>query len=342
MKILVTGGAGFIGSALIRYLIGTTNHQVVNVDKLTYAANLRALSAVENSHRYVLEKVDITNRHELERVFNIHQPNAVMHLAAESHVDNSIAQADVFLQTNVMGTFNLLEVSRYYWQRLPEKQKAMFRFHHISTDEVYGDAEGVVKPFAEQSAYAPSNPYSASKAAADHLVRSWFRTYDLPVVMSHSTNNYGPFQHIEKLIPAMILRALNGQPLTLYGDGQQIRDWLYVEDHVRALYAVLSQGKIGETYHIAGQQPLTNWQLVHEVCQLLEEICPNKPKQVQRYTDLIQLVKDRPGHDRCYALDDAKIRQQLGWQSEENWHRGLGKTVAWYVQHYADSLSQSS
>lgn len=335
MKILITGGAGFIGSALIRYLMATTNHQVVNVDKLTYAANLHALSMVENSHRYVLEKVDIVNRNELERVFAQYQPDVVVHLAAESHVDNSIVQADVFLQTNVMGTFNLLEVSRYYWQSLSEHKKTVFRFHYVSTDEVYGEAVGVAEPFAEQATYAPSNPYSASKAAADHLVRAWFRTYDLPVVISHSTNNYGPYQHGEKLIPAMIVRALNGQPLTLYGDGQQMRDWLYVEDHVRALYAVLSAGKMGETYHIAGRQPLTNWQLVLQICHILEEICPDKPKSVQQYVDLIQLVKDRPGHDRCYALDDTKIRQQLGWQPEESLFSGLRKTVAWYVQYYA-------
>lgn len=333
MNILLTGGAGFIGSALVRYLIEQTNHYVINVDKLTYAANLKALESVAGNIRYVFEQSDIGNRVAMERIVHQYQPQAVINLAAESHVDRSIDSSSVFMQTNVLGTFTLLEVVREYWQGLPEILRDSFRFHQVSTDEVYGDANGKIKAFDEYTAYAPSNPYSASKASADHLVRAWHRTYGLPILITHSTNNYGYYQCVEKFIPAMISKAVQGQHLCIYGDGQQIRDWLYVDDHARALYQVLIKGKVGETYHIAGRCRQRNLEVVHKICQCLEQQLPNKPKNVQCYTDLIRFVDDRAGHDKSYHLDDSKIRQQLYWQPMQNFDEGLKKTVAWYIQY---------
>lgn len=332
MKILITGGAGFIGSAVVRYVINHTEDSVINVDKLTYAGNLASLANVADSPRYVFEQVDICHRAELERVFAQYQPDAVMHLAAESHVDRSIQGATDFIQTNIVGTYLLLEVVRQYFTTLPETKKSNFRFLHISTDEVYGDLSAQDEPFSESSPYAPSSPYSASKASSDHLVRAWQRTYGLPTLITNCSNNYGAYQYPEKLIPRMILNALQGKPLPIYGDGMQIRDWLFVEDHVRALYLVLTQGKIGETYNIGGSCERTNREVVSAICALLEELAPNKPKNITHYTDLICHVADRPGHDVRYAINSGKIQQELGWQAQESFESGLRKTVIWYLQ----------
>lgn len=331
MRILITGGAGFIGSAVIRYIIENTQDSIVNVDKLTYAANLLSLQSLESNPRYCFEHVDICERKELARVFEQHQPDAVMHLAAESHVDRSIEGATAFIQTNIMGTYALLETARSYWDRLNGEKKAAFRFLHISTDEVYGDLENKEDLFTEKSPYKPSSPYSASKASSDHLVQAWHRTYDLPAIITHSSNNYGFFQYPEKLIPLMILNALKGKSLPVYGDGLQIRDWLFVEDHAKALYKVLKEGKVGETYNIGGNCEKANIEIVRTICTLLEELVPNKPAGIQKYEDLITYVKDRPGHDVRYAIDATKIQNELGWQPQENFESGLRKTVEWYV-----------
>lgn len=331
MRILITGGAGFIGSAVIRYIIENTQDSIVNVDKLTYAANLLSLQSLESNPRYCFEHVDICERKELARVFEQHQPNVVMHLAAESHVDRSIEGATAFIQTNIMGTYALLETARSYWDRLNGEKKAAFRFLHISTDEVYGDLENKEDLFTEKSPYKPSSPYSASKASSDHLVQAWHRTYDLPAIITHSSNNYGFFQYPEKLIPLMILNALKGKSLPVYGDGLQIRDWLFVEDHAKALYKVLKEGKVGETYNIGGNCEKANIEIVRTICTLLEELVPNKPAGIQKYEDLITYVKDRPGHDVRYAIDATKIQNELGWQPQENFESGLRKTVEWYV-----------
>ena len=331
MRILITGGAGFIGSAVIRYIIENTQDSIVNVDKLTYAANLLSLQSLESDPRYCFEHVDICERKELARVFEQHQPNVVMHLAAESHVDRSIEGATAFIQTNIMGTYALLETARSYWDRLNGEKKAAFRFLHISTDEVYGDLENKEDLFTEKSPYKPSSPYSASKASSDHLVQAWHRTYDLPAIITHSSNNYGFFQYPEKLIPLMILNALKGKSLPVYGDGLQIRDWLFVEDHAKALYKVLKEGKVGETYNIGGNCEKANIEIVRTICTLLEELVPNKPAGIQKYEDLITYVKDRPGHDVRYAIDATKIQNELGWQPQENFESGLRKTVEWYV-----------
>lgn len=338
MKFLITGGAGFIGSAVVRYIIQNTQDSVVNVDKLTYAGNLSALQAVENSSRYVFEKVDICDRMAMERIFAQYQPDAVMHLAAESHVDRSIDSANAFIQTNIVGTFTLLEVARHYWNNLATEKKLAFRFHHISTDEVYGDLGLSADSFTERSPYAPSSPYSASKASSDHLVRAWFRTYGLPTMVSNCSNNYGQFQFPEKLIPLMILNALAGKPLPIYGNGQQIRDWLFVEDHARALYQVITQGKVGETYNIGGQTEKTNIEVVRTICQLLEELAPNKPTGVKYYEDLITYVADRPGHDVRYAINSSKIERELGWKPLETFESGLRKTVEWYLNNSKDVI----
>ena len=295
--ILVTGGAGFIGSAVVRHIIENTQDNVVNVDKLTYAGNLESLESVENNPRYAFEQVDICDAKALARVFEHHQPDAVMHLAAESHVDRSIDGPAAFIETNIVGTYTLLEAARAYWNSLNDERKAAFRFHHISTDEVYGDLEGTDDLFTETTPYAPSSPYSASKASSDHLVRAWLRTYGLPTIVTNCSNNYGPFHFPEKLIPLMILNALDGKPLPVYGNGQQIRDWLFVEDHARALYKVVTEGKVGETYNIGGHNEKANIDVVRTICSLLEELVPNKPKGVAKYEDLITYVKDRPGHD---------------------------------------------
>lgn len=332
-KILVTGGAGFIGSAVVRHIIENTQDSVVNVDKLTYAGNLESLESVENNPRYAFEQVDICDAKALARVFEQHQPDAVMHLAAESHVDRSIDGPAAFIETNIVGTYTLLEAARAYWNTLSDEKKAAFRFHHISTDEVYGDLEGTDDLFTETTPYAPSSPYSASKASSDHLVRAWLRTYGLPTIVTNCSNNYGPFHFPEKLIPLMILNALDGKPLPVYGNGQQIRDWLFVEDHARALYKVVTEGEVGETYNIGGHNEKANIDVVRTICALLEELVPNKPEGVAKYEDLITYVKDRPGHDVRYAIDAAKIGRELGWKPQETFESGIRKTVEWYLNN---------
>lgn len=332
-KFLVTGGAGFIGSAVVRHIINDTQDAVVNVDKLTYAGNLESLEPVSHHPRYAFEQVDICDRAALDRVFGEHQPDAVMHLAAESHVDRSIDGPAAFIETNIVGTYTLLEAARAYWNGMPSEKQAAFRFHHISTDEVYGDLHGTDDLFTETTPYAPSSPYSASKASSDHLVRAWLRTYGLPTIVTNCSNNYGPYHFPEKLIPLMILNALDGKPLPVYGDGMQIRDWLYVEDHARALYQVVTEGEIGETYNIGGHNEKANIEVVHTICTLLEELVPNKPQGVARYEDLITYVKDRPGHDVRYAIDAAKIGRELGWQPQETFESGIRKTVEWYLNN---------
>ncbi|HHF3094380.1 TPA: dTDP-glucose 4,6-dehydratase [Vibrio diabolicus] len=332
-KILVTGGAGFIGSAVVRHIIRDTQDTVINLDKLTYAGNLESLVDVSDSERYYFEQVDICDRAELDRVFSEHQPDMVMHLAAESHVDRSIDGPAAFIETNVMGTYHLLEAARQYWSNLDEARQSAFRFHHISTDEVYGDLEGTDDLFTETTSYAPSSPYSASKASSDHLVRAWQRTYGLPTLVTNCSNNYGPYHFPEKLIPLMILNALDGKPLPVYGDGMQIRDWLFVEDHARALYKVVCEGEVGETYNIGGHNEKANIEVVKTICALLEELRPDKPAGVESYESLITYVKDRPGHDVRYAIDAIKIAQELGWTPEETFESGIRKTVEWYLNN---------
>ncbi|MCG3864082.1 MULTISPECIES: dTDP-glucose 4,6-dehydratase [unclassified Photobacterium] len=333
MKMLITGGAGFIGSAVIRYIIKNTQNEVVNIDKLTYAGNLESLSEIENSLRYQFVKVDICNRAELDKVFFDYQPDVVMHLAAESHVDRSIDGPASFIETNIIGTYNLLESARQYWNQLDETRKSKFRFHHISTDEVYGDLEATDCLFTEMTSYEPSSPYSASKASSDHLVRAWLRTYGLPTIVTNCSNNYGPYHFPEKLIPLMILNALDGKKLPVYGDGMQIRDWLYVEDHASALYTVVTKGKIGETYNIGGHNEKANIEVVKTICSLLEELVPEKPNGVDKYQDLITYVTDRPGHDVRYAIDASKIERELDWKPAETFDSGIRKTVEWYLNN---------
>lgn len=333
MRILITGGAGFIGSALIRHLIQDTEHQVFNLDKLTYAGNLESLRGVADSSRYRFLQADIADSDAVSAALADFQPDAIMHLAAESHVDRSIDGPAAFIQTNIVGTYALLEATRAYWMALPESRKAGFRFHHISTDEVYGDLHGVDDLFTETTPYAPSSPYSASKAASDHLVRAWHRTYGLPVLITNCSNNYGPFHFPEKLIPLVILNALEGKPLPVYGDGLQVRDWLFVEDHARALLRVVTEGQVGETYNIGGHNEQRNIDVVRGICSLLEELAPARPAGVARYEDLITFVKDRPGHDQRYAIDAGKIQHELGWVPEETFASGLRKTVQWYLDN---------
>jgi dTDP-glucose 4,6-dehydratase len=334
-KIIVTGGAGFIGSAVIRHLIKQSNYMVINLDKLTYAGNLDSLKEVDNNPRYHFEQVDICDPIGVQRVLEVHQPDIIMHLAAESHVDRSIDGPAAFIQTNIIGTYTLLDAARNYWKSLPEDEQTGFLFHHISTDEVYGDLGDVQSLFTESAPYAPSSPYSASKASADHLVRAWFRTYGLPVVVTNCSNNYGPYQFPEKLIPLTILNALDGRPLPIYGRGNQVRDWLYVEDHVRALCQVATKGGVGQTYNIGGHNERQNIEIVQDICELLEELAPNKPKGIRHYQDLIRFVQDRPGHDRRYAIDARKIRADLGWVPRETFETGLRKTVEWYLDNQA-------
>ena len=357
--ILVTGGAGFIGSAVIRHLINDTHHLVINVDKLTYAGNLASLSSISDNVRYYFEHVDICDAKEIARVLDHYKPDIIMHLAAESHVDRSIDSSKEFIQTNIVGTFNLLECARMYWYKLEVNKKAEFRFHHISTDEVYGDLadsyenqttlpdsellsdnadlpssqKQTLSLFTENTPYEPSSPYSASKASADHLVRAWNRTYNLPTLITNCSNNYGPFHFPEKLIPLVILNALQGKPLPIYGKGDQIRDWLYVEDHARALVLVAMKGKIAETYNIGGHNEKQNIEVVNKICELLEELVPQKPKNISQYTDLITYVTDRAGHDIRYAIDASKIQKELNWLPAETFESGVRKTVEWYLDN---------
>lgn len=330
MRVLVTGGAGFIGSAVIRHAIESLDIEIVNVDKLTYAGNIESLKEVAQHPRYKFEQVDIGDRKEIERVFRQHQPDAVMHLAAESHVDRSIDGPAAFIDTNILGTYVLLEASRDYWGTLNKEKKKNFRFHHVSTDEVYGSlgSEGY---FTETTPYSPNSPYSASKASSDHLVNAWFHTYGLPVVTTNCSNNYGPYQFPEKLIPLMILNALEGKPLPIYGAGDNVRDWLYVEDHAQALWLVLQNGKYGETYNIGGWNEKTNLEVVHGICDLLDEQRPQSGGK--RYRDNIEFVADRPGHDLRYAIDASKIERELGWKPQETFETGLRKTVDWYLEN---------
>ncbi|WP_438288364.1 dTDP-glucose 4,6-dehydratase [Edwardsiella tarda] len=330
-RILVTGGAGFIGSAVVRHIIAQTSDSVVVVDKLTYAGNLASLAPVAQSDRYAFERADIGDRAAMDRILAQYQPDAIMHLAAESHVDRSIDGPAAFIQTNIVGTYTLLEAARAYWIALPATRRAAFRFHHISTDEVYGDLQGLQDLFREDTPYAPSSPYSASKASSDHLVRAWLRTYGLPVLVTNCSNNYGPYHFPEKLIPLTIINALAGKPLPVYGNGLQVRDWLYVEDHARALYRVVTAGKVGETYNIGGHNERRNIDVVTTLCALLQEMVPQTPAGVARYADLITYVTDRPGHDLRYAIDASKIERELGWRPEETFESGIRKTVAWYL-----------
>lgn len=332
MKIFVTGGAGFIGSAVVRHLLEDTAHEVVNVDALTYAGNLESLAGVADNERYAFEQADITDAAAMTRLLAEHQPGVIMHLAAESHVDRSIDGPAAFMHTNIMGTYTLLEAARIYWQDLQQNAPGKardFRFHHISTDEVYGDLEDPEALFTEETSYAPSSPYSASKASSDHLVRAWQRTFGLPTVLSNCSNNYGPYHFPEKLIPLMILNALAGKPLPVYGNGQQVRDWLYVEDHARALVRVALEGKNGETYNIGGHNEKTNLEVVHTLCDLLDELAPGGTP----YRELITFVADRPGHDLRYAINAEKIERELGWRPSETFETGLRKTVQWYLDN---------
>lgn len=338
MKILITGGAGFIGSAVIRHIIENTQYSVVNLDKLTYAGNLESLLDVSGSPLYTFEQVDICNRAELNRVFSEYKPDAVMHLAAESHVDRSIDGPAAFIETNIVGTYTLLEATRQYWLTLSAEKSLAFRFHHISTDEVYGDLEGTTDLFTETTSYEPSSPYSASKASSDHLVRAWLRTYGLPTIITNCSNNYGPYHFPEKLIPLVILNALEGKPLPIYGKGDQIRDWLYVEDHARALVKVVTEGKIGETYNIGGHNEKQNIEVVETICEILNELAPDNihsktDDNPEGFKRLITFVKDRPGHDMRYAIDASKIEKDLNWTPVETFETGLRKTVKWYLEN---------
>jgi dTDP-glucose 4,6-dehydratase len=331
--ILITGGAGFIGSALVRLLIQSTNHRVINADKLTYAGNLESLSSIEKSDRYRFEKIDICKSKDVKRIFQEYRPDIVMHLAAESHVDRSIDVPDDFIKTNIIGTYVMLEEAKIYWSELDDTMRKFFRFHHISTDEVYGDLDYLDGLFTEQSCYSPSSPYAASKASSDHLVRAWQRTFGLPTLITNCSNNYGPYQFPEKLIPLIILNALEGKDLPLYGSGNQVRDWLYVDDHARALINVVLNGKIGQTYNIGGHNEIQNIHVVKMVCAILDELIPSEIKGIQRYEQLITYVEDRAGHDLRYAIDASKVENELGWVPDESFASGIRKTVQWYLDN---------
>ena len=342
--ILVTGGAGFIGSALIRHIIRETDHRVVNVDKLTYSGNLESLNAIDGSQNYIFEQVDICDSSELQKVFIKNQPDIVMHLAAESHVDRSIDGPGDFIQTNIVGTFTLLEQSKKYWQSLVGDKKDNFRFLHVSTDEVYGDLNGSDDFFLEDTSYDPSSPYSASKASSDHLVRAWYRTYGLPVLITNCSNNYGPYQFPEKLIPHIILNALAGKSLPIYGNGMQIRDWLYVDDHVQALLEVAIHAKVGETFNIGGNNEIKNIEVVKKICSILNELAPNKLNGLDSFSELITYVEDRPGHDVRYAINAQKINKDLGWVPKESFESGIQKTIEWYLSNndWSDNIQNGS
>ena len=333
MKFLITGGSGFIGSAVVRHIIKNTEDEVVNIDKLTYAGNQDNLLDVCESERYFFEREDICNIGNINEIFNVHAPDAVMHLAAESHVDRSIDSPSSFIQTNFIGTYTMLEASRNYIEKLNGQKRNHFRFHHISTDEVYGDLEPLDPPFTEKTPYAPSSPYSATKAGSDHLVKAWGRTYNMPVIITNCSNNYGPFHFPEKLIPLTILNALSGKSLPIYGDGSHIRDWLYVEDHAKALYEVITKGAVGETYNIGGHNEVANIDVVNAICDILDELAPEKLGSLNSYRDLISFVADRPGHDNRYAIDARKISEDLNWKPQENFQSGLRKTVRWFIEN---------
>ena len=332
---LITGGAGFIGSALIRLIFDKTNHGVVNIDKLTYASNLESLDSIQskNHNFYAFEKADICDKDTIKRILFQYKPDAIIHLAAESHVDRSIDSPDEFIHTNIFGTYNLLEQSRAYWMSLNGSKKDDFRFHHISTDEVYGDLDEGCDPFTEETPYAPSSPYSASKASSDFLVRAWQRTFNFPTIITNCSNNYGPYQFPEKLIPLIIMNALQGKDLPIYGNGKQVRDWLYVDDHARALLHVAMTGKIGETYNIGGYNELQNIEVVKIICSILDELAPNKPNGIAQYEQLVTYVADRAGHDVRYAIDASKIANELNWRPKETFETGIRKTVKWYLEN---------
>ena len=333
MKVLVTGGAGFIGSALIRYLINVKGISVINVDSLTYSGNLLSLEEADHSDLYSFKKIDIIDSEELRFVFGQEQPDAVMHLAAESSVDRSIEKSSEFIQSNIVGTYSLLEETRRYWEKLEITRKKEFRFHQISTDEVFGALGPNDQMFDEESRYNPSSPYSASKASSDHLVRAWSHTYGLPIIISHCSNNYGSYQFPEKFIPSIIIKAIRGERIPIYGDGNQIRDWLHVSDHVKALILLLEKGRVGETYMIGGNNQMTNNKVAELICEILEELRSKKSNGVNQYSDLIQCIEDRPGHDFRYAVDIKKIQNEFGWQPQQEFERGLRKTVQWYLDN---------
>lgn len=332
-KILVTGGCGFIGSTLIKYIINKTKHSIVNIDNLTYAGNLETLISVKKNIKYKFHKIDICSSSKIKKIFHIYKPDIVIHLAAETHVDRSIDNSKKFIETNILGTHTMLEESTKYWLQLKDKKKNNFRFHHITTDEVYGDLDQNAKPFTENTPYAPSSPYSASKASSDHLVRAWHRTFKLPILLTNCSNNYGPYQFPEKLIPLTIMNAIAGKKLPVYGNGEQIRDWLYVEDHAKALLHVALNGKVGESYNIGGQSELKNIEVIRAICKILDKVKPSKFKNIRNYEQLISYVEDRPGHDKRYAIDISKIKKNLKWKPEETFLTGIKKTVMWYIDN---------
>ena len=332
MNIIVTGGAGFIGSAFIRHLIKHTTHQILNIDKLTYAADLASLDSIKNHQQYLFSQTDITDSKKLTEIFRQFKPDSVIHFAAETHVDRSISAPEVFIQTNIIGTFQLLQVSLDYWKKLNHSAQQTFRFVSISTDEVYGELTNTDSFFHENSIYAPNSPYSASKASADHLVRAWHKTYGLPTLITHSSNNYGPYQYPEKLIPRTILNALFGKPINVYGNGEQIRDWLFIQDHIDALMLIITKGKIGEIYNIGGDNELKNIFVVRKICDILDTLKPEKPNGINHYSELITFVQDRLGHDFRYAIDNSKMKKELGWFPKQNFEVGLQKTIQWYLQ----------
>jgi dTDP-glucose 4,6-dehydratase len=333
MRILVTGGAGFIGSCMIRYLLNNTDHIVINLDKLTYAGNLDSLVDIQDSTNYYFECMDICNFEDVKKVFAQYSPDIVMHFAAESHVDRSIESPLEFLNTNIIGTYNLLQAGKIFFESIDRESQTRFKFLHISTDEVFGDLDDPSLYFTETSHYAPSSPYSASKASADHLVRAWGRTYNLPILISNCSNNYGPFHFPEKLIPQTIINAMQGKSIPIYGNGQQVRDWLFVEDHIKALYLIATEGKIGNSYNIGGHNEKKNIEVVESICHILDTIVISKPNNIDSFAELIEFVDDRPGHDQRYAIDASKIKSELGWMPEESFKSGLMKTVQWYVNN---------